>query len=196
MWFARSKDEGATFGPEQPALDPSDGGLWLLWYPPLADRRGNDYIFYRAATEGSERDIYLLSSDDHGEHFPGRVDSPLAGNICPMSSASLGETGAGVLAAWETRGEVQFCRIDPKSRETTSAIAPPGDPGGRKHPAVAGNSHGETILVWTEGTGWQKGGLLVWQVFDRSGHATERKGRIDSGVPVWGLATVVPGPDR
>jgi hypothetical protein len=61
---------------------------------------------------------------------------------------------------------------------------------------VAGNARGETILVWAEGTGWQKGGSLVWQVFDRSGRATEQKGRIEAGVPVWGLATVVAGPDE
>ena len=112
-----------------------------------------------------------------------------------MSSASLAETGSGVLAAWETQGQVYFCRIDPQSHEASPPIAPPGGRGDRKHPAVAGNARGETILVWTEGTGWQKGGSLAWQVFDRSGRPIGPEGRIEDGVPVWGLATVVARPD-
>jgi hypothetical protein len=47
------------------------------------------------------------------------------------------------------------------------------------------------VLVWTEGTGWQKGGSLAWQVFDKTGKPSEEKGRMDRGIPVWGLPTVV-----
>ena len=36
-------------------------------------------------------------------------------NICPMSRAALAEAGSGVLAAWETQGEVDFCRVDSKN---------------------------------------------------------------------------------
>ena len=196
MWFTRSKDEGATFGPEEPAFARQTGACGCCGTRALADNGGTVYVLYRAATEGVERDIYLLTSDDHAEHFRGVSIHPWRVNICPMSTASLAETGSGVLAAWETRGEVYFCRIDPKSRDASPAVAPPSGDGGRKHPAIAGNTRGETILVWTEGTGWQKGGSLVWQVFDRSGHATEQKGRIEGSVPVWGLATVVAQPDK
>jgi hypothetical protein len=196
MWFARSKDEGATFKPEEPALARQTGACGCCGTRALADSRGTLYALYRAATEGTERDIYLLTSDDHAEHFRGVSIHPWRVNICPMSSASLAETGSDILAAWETRNEVYFCRIDPRSRDASPAVAPPGGKGERKHPAVAGNSRGETILVWTEGTGWQKGGSLVWQVFDQSGHATEQKGRIEAGIPVWGLVTVVADPNQ
>jgi hypothetical protein len=68
---------------------------------------------------------------------------------------------------------------------------------GRVHVAWNGaTAAGEIILVWAEGTGWQKGGALVWQVFDGSGRASDLKGRIDDGVQVWGLATVVARPDQ
>jgi hypothetical protein len=40
------------------------------------------------------------------------------------------------------------------------------------------------LLVWTEGTGWQRGGALAWQLFDKSGKPLDEKGRQD-GVPVW-----------
>jgi hypothetical protein len=195
MWLARSKDDGATFGAEQPALERNTGACGCCGTRALADHRGTVYVLYRAATEGVERDIYLLTSDDHGGHFQGVSIHPWKVNGCPMSSASLAETGAGVLAAWETQGQVFFCRVDPKSHETSPPIAPAGSRGNRKHPAVAGNTQGETILVWAEGTGWQKGGSLVWQVFDRSGRPIGAEGRIENGVPVWGLASVVARPD-
>src|SRR4051812_37219889 len=57
-----------------------------------------------------------------------------------------------------------------------------------KHPAVAANQNGETLLVWTEGTGWAKGGGVAWQLYDQDGKATAEKGRAP-GVPVWGLPT-------
>ena len=53
------------------------------------------------------------------------------------------------------------------------------------------NSKGETLIVWTEDTGWNKGGSLVWQVLDANGRPTGDRGRVDSGVPVWGLPTAV-----
>ena len=63
--------------------------------------------------------------------LPGHVGPTLAANVCPMSSASLAESGSGVLAAWETQGQVYFRRIEPKSHEASPAIAPPGGRGDR-----------------------------------------------------------------
>jgi hypothetical protein len=56
--------------------------------------------------------------------------------------------------------------------------------------AIATNARGETILVWTGGTGWKKGRSLAWQIFNKN---REPMGEIGAaqGVPVWGLATVV-----
>jgi len=50
------------------------------------------------------------------------------------------------------------------------------------------------LLVWAEGTGWEKGGAVAWQLFDPSGKPTAEKGRAD-GVPVWGLVAAVPRAD-
>ena len=108
-----------------------------------------------------------------------------------MSSEAFAEGPSGVLAAWETAGQVFFARINPKTLESTAPVAPPGAARGRKHPALAVNPRGETILVWTEGTGWQRGGALAWQVFDADGKPTAEKGRSPQSIPVWGLATVV-----
>jgi hypothetical protein len=102
-----------------------------------------------------------------------------------MSTESLVEGPGGVLAGWETNGQVYFGGVSDSG--VPNSIAAPGESGDRKHPALAVNSKGETLLAWTEGTGWQKGGSAAWQVFDGSGRPTNVKGRIPNGVPVWGL---------
>ena len=112
-----------------------------------------------------------------------------------MSSESFAESAGGVLAAWETQGQVYYARIDPRTGKRSTPIPAPGTAKNRKHPSVAANDLGEVILVWTEGTGWQKGGDLAWQVFDPSGHPTGDRGRVAGGIPMWGLATAVPRPD-
>ena len=115
-----------------------------------------------------------------------------------MSSEALveGQTPAGraTFAAWETSGQVFYGKIDPSGRTVSARIPAPGEGKGRKHPAVAGNARGETILVWTEGMGWNRGGAVAWQVFDRHGKPTAERGRAD-GVPTWSLVTVFARPD-
>src|SRR6266576_586835 len=104
-----------------------------------------------------------------------------------MSSESLVEGPAGVLGAWENNGQVFFAALDGAATPRPA----PGAAAGRKHPSLAQNSAGETLFAWTEGTGWQRGGALAWQIYDRAGNPTGETGRLDAGVPVWGLASAV-----
>src|SRR5499425_902463 len=107
-----------------------------------------------------------------------------------MSSMALVEGPSGVVAAWDTDGQIYFAGIKPGTIDVTQPRSAPGSGRDRKHPALAVNARGETILVWTEGTGWQKGGALSWQVYDKNGKPVGEMGAAQ-GVPVWGLATVV-----
>ena len=104
---------------------------------------------------------------------------------------ALVEGPSGVMAAWDTDGQICFSKLVPGTSEFSKPDNAPGEGRARKHPAIAFNAKGEMILLWTEGTGWQKGGALAWQVFDKAGKPTAEKGRIEGGIPVWGLATVV-----
>ena len=61
---------------------------------------------------------------------------------------------------------------------------------GSKHPRIAIASSGETLMVWTEGTGWARGGSLAWQLFDPSGKVIGEK-VTRSDVPVWSFGAVV-----
>ena len=59
---------------------------------------------------------------------------------------------------------------------------------------MAADARGQTILVWTEGVGWNRGGSVVWQVYDKDGKPTAEKGRAD-GVPTWSLVAAFARPD-
>ena len=55
---------------------------------------------------------------------------------------------------------------------------------------MAANGRGETILAWTEGMGWDRGGGVAWQVYDTTGRPTGDVGKASS-VPAWSLVAVV-----
>jgi hypothetical protein len=159
----------------------------------FADRHNNVYALYRSATEIVHRDIYLLSSNDRGGTFRGTDISPWNIGACTMSMEDLSESSAGVLAAWETMGNVYYGVIDPSTRRMSPPIAVPGEAQGRKYPSVAGNSRGETLVAWAEGVTWGKAGSVAWQAFDKNGEP-EGAGRA-ADVPPWGLVAAFTRPD-
>jgi hypothetical protein len=160
----------------------------------FVDKKGMLFVLYRSASEAVHRDMYLLVSADKGTSFRGEKVHPWNVGACPMSSMAFTESTEGTVAAWETDGQVYCTRLDPSAGKPSSLLAAPGGAKGRKHPTVAGNTAGETILVWTEGMGWNRGGALAWQVFDKAGKPIEERGR-RSGVPAWSLVAVYTRPD-
>lgn len=187
VWLARSTDDGKTFAQETPAFADETGACGCCGMRAFVGPRGALHLFYRAATEMTERGMFLLTSTDKGKSFRGtRLDNWRL-TACPMSSVSAANGDKLTSAAWENDGQVYFVAIDSSSQKPVAAPAPTGK---RKHPAIATNARGATILVWTEGTGWKKGGSLAWQIFDKSGKPVGELGAAQ-GVPVWGLATVV-----
>jgi hypothetical protein len=195
VWVAVSADEGKTFAPERAASAEPTGACGCCGMRAFADARGRVYAAYRGAKDVTKRDTYLLTSADKGKSFLGEDVHPWSINSCPMSSYAFAEAPAGpVVAAWETRGQVYFAQIDPATGKRSAPVAAPGPGEGRKHPAVAVNARGETILTWTEGMGWNRGGSVAWQVYDKAGKPTAQRGRA-RGVPVWSLVAVFVRPD-
>jgi hypothetical protein len=189
VWMVRSADDGKTFSAEQAISEQQTGACACCGLRCFADRHGAIYLLYRSAIESVHRDVFVLVSGDRGASFRGGQLHPWRINACPMSSMALAEGPNGVVGAWETQGQVYFARLDPKRPESSPALAAPGEPKGRKHPAVAVNRRGEVILVWTEGGAWGKGGSLAWQVFGRDGTPAAERG-LRSGIPAWSFAAV------
>lgn len=194
VWVARSTDDGQTFSREEPASADTTGTCGCCGMRAFADRAGTVYMLYRAATAQIHRDMYLLVSLRGQGSFRSTRLHEWTLNACPMSTESISETGTGVLLTWETAGQVYYGKVDPQKSKVSAVISAPGDGGKRKHPVVAGNAQGETILAWTEGTAWNRGGSFAWQVFDKNDRPTQEKG-LAPGVPVWSLVAVFARPD-
>jgi hypothetical protein len=195
LWLAKSSDGGKTFAAEVPAFSQPTGACGCCNSRAFTDHENRLYVFYRAATAGVNRDMYLLASRDHGSRFQGANVQKWKLNACPMSSESFAEGPNGVFGAWETNGQVYFGKVDSRTMAIPSPIGAPGSRRDRKHPTLAVNRKGEVLLAWTEGTGWERGGDLAWQVFDKTGKPTSDKGRIANAIPVWGLPSAVASPD-
>jgi hypothetical protein len=187
VFMARSTDDGRTFSREKLATEKPTGACGCCGMKAFADSTGNVFALYRAAAEMTNRDETLLLSRNHDSSFEIAYSHGWKIAACPMSSAFLSETKAGVLAAAETHGRVFFVCVDP----TTGKVSQPVSPEAKaKHPAVVGNAQGEVLLAWTEGTGWGKGGAVAWQLYDALGSPTSEKGRAD-GVPTWSFVAAV-----
>jgi len=195
VWFVHSTNDGETFADETTADSDKSGVCGCCGMKAFADRRGTLYMLYRSARAKVNRDMVLLTSTDHGKSFQSGVTDKWMIATCPMSSEAFVDAADSVLSAWETDGQVFFSRIDKKDQQGSRPIAAPGSARGRKHPALAVNNKGETIFVWTEGTGWEKGGALAWQFFDEKGKPNGNKGRSEGAIPVWSLAAVYTEPD-
>lgn len=184
VFVAHSADEGKTFAREKLATDKPTGACGCCGMKAFADNQDTVFALYRSASEKVNRDETLLISRNRGADFEIAHAHGWKVATCPMSSAFLSETKAGLLAAAETHGRVYFVRVDPKTGKASEPVSP-GMKG--KHPIAVGNERGDVLLAWTEGTGWQKGGAVAWQLYDKDGNPSE-KGRTD-GVPVWSLVS-------
>ncbi|HEV1285194.1 MAG TPA: sialidase family protein [Bryobacteraceae bacterium] len=196
VWIARSRDEGRTFAKERPVSQEPTGACGCCGMRLFADSRGVIHGLYRSARENVHRDIYAFRSEDGGNSFSVALLHPWNVNACPMSSMNIIEHGSEVFGAWETQTQVYFA---PLSRGMSAAragmVAPSGENPKRKYPALARNKRGETLLAWVEGAGWQRGGVLGWQFFDKAGRPSAAS-EIRQNVPVWSFPAVFARPDE
>ena len=190
VWVARSRDEGKTFEAETQALPKKTGVCACCGMRIHASAGGKVFIVFRSATEMVNRDIHLLASDDHGKTFRVAAVDPWKVGTCVMSTASFAEGSGGLLAAWETKEQIHLAALGPKSTEA-KPVPVPGHAKSRKHPSVAVNDRGDHLVVWAVGTGWNKGGSVQWQVFDKEGRAVPSLAGREDGLPVWSVPAAV-----
>lgn len=188
VFLALSTDNGLSFAAERPINPPASGACGCCGLTASTNPRGDVFVLFRSARTLMERDMTFLASVDHGDRFTEIMSDPWLIGSCPMSSASLTGDQKIQWAAWETAGRIQVLR-----GEAGRWGAQPrtfGPTKGAKHPRLATNQRGETLVVWTEGTGWQRGGALAWQVLDSKGEPTAEKGK-QAGLPAWDFAAPI-----
>ena len=191
VFALKSADNGATFGSPMVANAESPGVCACCSLKALAAPDGGLFTLYRAARTTAQRDMTLLASTDRGATFRHETLHPWSTAMCPMSSADLLASPQGVRAAWETDGKIFSALL------TNAAPAPFEISAGKaKHPAMAVNAKGETLMAWVTGTGWNRGGELAWRILDSTGEPTAQRGSA-GGVPVWSFvaAYAEPGGD-
>jgi hypothetical protein len=192
VWLARSDDDGKTFSPEQPAST-EGGACGCCGMRLFAAADGSLLALYRSADQKIRRDMTLLRIDSKHAQAKVQIVGPMQSAVCVMSTSAFaaGQEGV-VLGAWETEGQIYWARVDGQ-KDVVKGISVAGDGKGRKHPTIATDVRGQTLVAWTEGTGWNRGGSVAWQIYDRDGRPIrDAAGRAD-GLPAWGAPAAFSG---
>lgn len=176
VFVLRSQNNGDSFNAPQVANLDYAGVCACCSLKSFVTPSGELMALYRAARSMGQRDITLLRSRDGGATFEHRVVGTWAIAACPMSSMTMMSSGKQTRGVWEAEGAIQTALLDEQSDAVTL--------GKGRHPALTLNSKGESLIAWSVGTGWQKGGSLEWRVVDANGKPTAQQGA-ERGIPVW-----------
>ncbi len=195
VWIAHSSDDGKSFLAERIVPGAEDGACACCGLSAFVAKDGALFMLYRSASEVVNRDIHLLVSTDGGLHAKDTKVHEWNASQCVMSTAAFCQADAGVVTAWETKERVYFGVIDPVTHQLSKPMAPANQGSNCKHPAVAVNRTGQTILAWTQATSWAKGGEVAWQVFEKDGTPMLPENGKAKDLPVWGLAAAFARPD-
>ncbi len=178
IFLCRSTDGGANFSSPSPAKNVAPGVCACCSLKAHAGERGTLFTIYRNASAAAQRDMILLSSVDGGIAFTPQILHPWPVAACPMSSAAIIGPPTALRAAWETNAAIFTAVPGEKARPVALSE------GQARHPALALNARGETLVSWSLGTAWQRGGELGWVLLDAAGTPTGKRGTAP-GVPVW-----------
>src|SRR6266511_914396 len=171
-----SHDNGETFGKyaePNPAWNPCDCCTTAAAYS--AD--GKLALLYREETD-NERDMFVVLSNQRSKSKPLRTrvsGTPWKLNGCPMTYFTITRTDTGYIAAWPTKGQVYFARLD-----KDGAVLPPGE---IRPPGTAGMRTGLLALSASDGhtlVAWKNKDVLGWQLYDAKGQAQGDSGSASS----------------
>ena len=123
-------------------------------------------LLYREETD-NERDMWLALCDPSHGGKPVRTKisrTPWKIAACPMTYFTVVPSANGYVAAWPTKGQIYFARID-----KDGAVLPPGE---IRTPGANGMRTG--VLALSAGDGatliaWKNSGTLGWQSYDANG---------------------------
>ncbi len=188
VFLARSTNDGRDFGAEHQISPADSGACGCCGLRAFSGDDGNLLVLFRGASEKLNRSMRLLTSRE-GRNFESILSHPWQTPNCPMSSAAFAQSGTRTVAAWESDQQIFWTALKSGAGSTETPRSPSGAAKAR-HPAISVSSDGSTLVAWSEGTGWNRGGAFAWQLFDSTGKASDMKGRQD-GIPVWSFAAAV-----
>jgi hypothetical protein len=187
VYVATSRDDGGRFDPEKTLVD-TGGVCGCCGLRSLVDARDRLQILYRAAGENVHRDATWVTAAGRGSARPVTLQAwelP----ACPMTTFAMANAGSRIVAAWETAQQIYMATLNPERGSFTVPVAMNGA-AIRKHPSLAVDRSGDTLVAWTEGTAWARGGTAAWQLYDPSGRLLSGAADVAT-VPVWGLVAAV-----
>jgi len=126
------------------------------------------------------RDIYLLKFEPAQAT---KLDEWRVGT-CVMSTAA----SAGDWLAFESKDHITLSRVDDPAKGKGLGQDNP------KHPSIAAAPDGRVLVAWTEKTGWNRGGLLAWQLIGADGKVLDGA-RSAEKLPAWDYPAAVALPD-
>jgi hypothetical protein len=179
-----SRDNGETFGPNMeinPRFNPCNCCTTSAAY----GEDGRLAVLYREETN-NERDMYLVLWDQaRGGTTRTRVGrTPWKIDGCPMTYYTVARDRGGFAAAWPTKGEIYFARLNGDGESLPPAeIKTPGRSGMRTGIIALSAPDGGTLVAW------KKDEQLGWQLYDADGRPAGAPGAVKS--PGTGAAGVV-----
>ncbi len=170
VYVSRSEDEGTSFSPSikleadpceccgSRALYTEEGSLFVLY----RDKARNDRDMYLARLPGGQQAFTYTKLSQRPWHI----------DACPMTGGFLSSDSEGLVAGWETRGQVYFARLDERGRRLLPGEIQVADRG--KYPVVLRAPDGTTLVAWKNGS------QLEWQRFDVEGTPQGQRGSTPS----------------
>ncbi len=176
IYTMTSRDGGATFS-EPAEADASWNPCKCCTTSTAFGTDGRLALLYREETN-NDRDIWLALLDPSGKGTPVRTRisaAPWKVAACPMTYFTIAPAPGGCIAAWPTKGQIYFARID-----KDGAVLPPGE---IKTPGTNGMRTGVIALGASNGTtliAWKNNDTLGWQLYDAKGQPQGSPGKVQS----------------
>jgi hypothetical protein len=159
-----SHDDGTTFD-AWVEIDPKLNPCNCCTTSSVYGADGRLAILYREETN-DERDMYLaLWDQEQNKVTKTRVSTtPWKIDSCPMTYYSLARSRDGFVAAWPTKGQIYFARLDANGApQMPKEIKTPGSNGMRTGIITVAAPNGGTLVAW------KKDDQLGWQLYDERG---------------------------
>jgi hypothetical protein len=179
IFLRESTDDGRRFSAPLPLNSASPGVCPCCSLRAHLDGHGTLSVLYRTAFKPDARGMAMITyRKDKGAAIKVLDDWRIA--MCPMSSVSLMPVAQTLRAAWENDGQIVTGFMD--SPVAFQKVGPKN----AKHPALAQNAKGQTVIVSVLGAGWAKAGHLHWDVLDKKGNVSSSED--GEKLPVWSFA--------